>query len=95
MEQYNNQSKKVVIDAQNGFGDTFTCIERQIGIEPDGVMPINEYITIEHDTDSEHHLHLCIFKSLEEMIQNVTWHTWIMQGIKNKELAELINIKNK
>lgn len=88
MEQFTNE--KSIINAQNAFGDTLTCIERQIGIEPDGTTPINEYITIEHDTDSEHHLNLCIFKSLEEMIQNVTWHTWILQGVKSPELQKLI-----
>lgn len=90
-EQFTNNSKECVIDAQNGFGDTFTCIKRQIGVENDNTTPIEGYLVIEHDADSEQHLNICIFKSAEEMIKNTTFHTWMMQGIKNKELAELIN----
>ena len=90
MEQYNNQSKKVVIDAQNGLGDTFTCIEREIGIQPDGITPIVEYITIETEPDSEQHISVCIFSDQKELVENITWYTWIMSGIKNKQISELI-----
>lgn len=89
MEQFTNENS--IIDAQNAFGDTFTCIERQTGIELDGTTPINEYIVVEHDTDSDNHLNICIFKSLDEMIANVTWRTWILQGVKSPELQKLIN----
>ena len=93
MERQTNET--AIVNAQDGFGNTFTVFKRQASpnIVKLAGMDINsndnkfEYICISTEPESEHHTTICIYDNYKEFVESTTFHTWILQGIKDKELS--------
>ena len=89
-------NEEAIVDAQDGFGNTFTVFKRNIGSEviEEDWLPVQvlkyEYICIETEPESDHHTTICIYDNYKEFAEGTTWSTWIMQGIKDKELLTSI-----
>ncbi len=52
----------------------------------------NQFFSVETFVDFGNENNVCIWDSMKEMVDGIAWHDWIVEGILNEELLNMINI---
>ena len=45
-------------------------------------------VSIETDYDSDEHTTICSWSDENELMEGITWHSWILQGVKDKRFNQ-------
>jgi len=81
MHNYYIDSKSFLVDArEDDYSKIFSIWENKDG----------SYTSYEYIPDNYPAITVCVWNKLEDLIEGIAWHNWIIDGIKSETLRTLI-----
>ncbi len=60
----------------------------ELNLKDNDTAKSEQWIVVSTTIDSDHHIAVFTCDTEQEMIDNIEWKAWMLQGVKDKELAK-------